>query len=300
MSTQGFLVPLSDSNSPSERFFLPPKVGDVVNVGKKHFYLGEQINHGSFAAVFECFDEWNNPLVAKVLLPNAQTYEQVREKWEREFQALFTVRHPCITFIHEAFEWRDTFYIIVERCTCSLRDLISVPNFNGNVWFPELARDLLQALAFIHPLGQVHKDVHPGNILLHSPYDAQGRFSAAKFKLADFGISRLEDQINPATTLIYQSAKPPEFFLPQVFGQPCRRADIYQAALCMLYLLRGEISRFTPAEILAGIPRQMAERLEHPCAPAIARALRRHVADRTACATEFWEDLLFYKSDLNC
>jgi serine/threonine-protein kinase len=254
--------------------------------------LGREINRGSFGIVFDCFDEWDNPLVAKVLVPNDQTYEQVREKWEREFFALLGLRHPCVTFVHEAFEWRDTFYIIIEKCAFSLADLISVPNFYGANWVRPIARDLLQALDFIHKFGHVHKDIHPGNILgyttLH-PMDAT--VTEVRFKLADFGISRLEDEIDPLTTLVYQSAKPPEFFYPDIFGQPCRKADVYQAALCLLNVVLGQVRRFTPEEIIAGVPREIAESLPHPCGAALGRSLRRRLEYRTPTARALWDDL---------
>jgi hypothetical protein len=48
---------------------------------------------------------------------------------------------------------------------------------------------------------------------------------------------------------------------------------------------------FTDDEILAGRPRAMAEQLNSPYAPVIAKALRRHVVARTQTAIAMWREI---------
>jgi hypothetical protein len=48
---------------------------------------------------------------------------------------------------------------------------------------------------------------------------------------------------------------------------------------------------FSREEILAGQPRKLALGLEGPLSFALEKALRRHVAHRTASAMELWGDL---------
>ena len=85
---------------------------------------------------------------------------------------------------------------------------------------------------------------------------------------------------------------PPEYLNPNEFGVIGRQVDIYHTGLLLLSLLIGEIPQFSHEQILAGYPRQRAEKISSPYSNAIAKALRRHVADRTQTAIEFWRDIL--------
>ena len=84
---------------------------------------------------------------------------------------------------------------------------------------------------------------------------------------------------------------PPEFLAPEDFGILNWNIDIYHAGLLFLSLLLREVPSFTPSEIVDGLPRQTAEQHSSPFAPAIARALRRHVEHRTPTALDFWRDI---------
>ena len=121
-----------------------PCDGQVIEHDGHQYTLGSQIGEGAFGHVFECADEWDNKLVAKVLVPRNQTYEQVRESWNRELGNLLLLRHPNITYVHAAFEYRHTFYIVVERCDLTLKSFIGYSGIEA--WIPRIARDILHGL----------------------------------------------------------------------------------------------------------------------------------------------------------
>jgi serine/threonine protein kinase len=110
------------------------------------------------------------------------------------------------------------------------------------------------------------------------------------FKIGDLGISNLETDINVFNTILAQWMLPPEYLNPE-FGTIGRTVDIYHAALLLLSLLLGQSPAFTREQILDDTPRKVTEGLSSPFAPAISRALRRHVADRTHSALDFWRDI---------
>ena len=68
------------------KVFKPPALGQAILVDGHHYFIGEPLGSGSFGQVFACQDEWANQLVAKILVPRNQTYDQVRERWLEELK----------------------------------------------------------------------------------------------------------------------------------------------------------------------------------------------------------------------
>lgn len=275
------------------KLFCPPTPGEGISSGRGHYRIGKPIGKGSFGVVYECLDDWGNQLAAKVFLPRQKPYEMIRDNWLQEINNLLTLRHPNVIFIYDAFECRDTFYIITERCFGSVATLLKMPKYNGEQWIRPIARCLLQAIHFLHDNEYVHKDIHAGNVFTSLAKnevfpDAPG---AITFKLGDLGISKLVGDMNMFNTILAQWMLPPEYLKPAEFGTIDRRMDIYHCGLLFLQILSGRELFFTEEQIIAGEPRILAESLPPPYGSAISKALRRHVSNRTQSAAEFWRDL---------
>ena len=142
-----------------------PTVGEVIpSLATGNSYtIGMQIGEGTFGIVYSCKDIWENDLAAKVLKPIG-SYEKVKAAAEAEFIKLLQLRNPYVTFIYDAFEYRDTFYIITERCHSPITDLFALENFDGKLWLMPIARGLLQAVHYLHINNYAHQDIHPGNV----------------------------------------------------------------------------------------------------------------------------------------
>lgn len=278
---------------PVPQTFVPPSAGDVITYRNTQYFIGQQIGQGAFSTVFDCSDEWGNQLAAKVLLPQNRPYEAVREEWLHELQNLQQLRHPNVTFIYQAFEYRNSFYIIVEKCAFTLKNLIEASTRTGEIWLPYVSRDILNGLQHIHDHGYVHKDLHAGNIFVSEQRDPMlpDNEPIWRFKIGDLGISRLEGDIRHFNTILAQWMLPPEFLRPTKFGILGKHVDIYHVGLLLLSLLLNEIPEFTPEDIIAGRPRQLAERLPSKYSTVIARALRRHVSARTPSAIAMWREI---------
>ncbi len=278
---------------PVPRTFVPPKTGEKIECKGINYYIGQQIGQGAFGVVFDCRDEWGNELAAKVLLPRNQRYEVIREEWIHELQKLQLLRHPHVTYIHGAFEHKDTFYIIVEKCFCSLKEFIENPDITGELWLPYVCRDILNGLQFIHDHGFVHKDLHAGNVFVSEQRHPMkpDTNSIFRFKIGDLGISRLEGDISFFNTRLAHWMLPPEFLRPAEFGVLGKHVDIYHVGLLLLGMLLNETPDFTKDEIVAGRPREIAEGLSSRFAGSVARALRRHVSARTPSAIEMWREI---------
>lgn len=253
------------------------------------YFIGEHIGSGSFGDVYECSDEWANALVAKVLKPGAP-FSQVKQQWEREVGNLARLRHPNITYIHDAFIYNNAFYIIVEKCLYSLDRIL--PRVDAT-WVPHIARDILQALAFVHRHGHVHKDVHPGNVFVSLTNDviSSDAGSFLQFKLGDLGIAREEHSIRTTGTILAPWMQPPEAVDPARYGQVSKPTDVYHCALLLLAVLRRSIYQFSQVEILQGRPQELAAQTGTPFAAALNSALQPEVRRRTQTPLEFWREI---------
>lgn len=269
-----------------------PLEGEQIVIRESIYTIGRFIAQGAFGLVYECADQWGNALVAKVLVPTPTQVDMVRAAWHREASNLVSLRHPAITYIYDVFEHKGAFYIIVERCFSDLNALFAAPNYDADSWLPFIARDVLQAVHYIHQAGYVHKDLHPGNIFITWKTDRispTGR-AAASFKIGDLGITREESDMNKHNTILAKWIFPPEALDGQ-FGPMGRSIDVYHIGLVLLSVLLRTTRVFTESEIVSGTPRQIAESLPSRYATSVARALRRHVSARPSIV-ELWHLIL--------
>lgn len=293
---------MSDQAKPPEaqqvelplRNFTPPSPGEVIiSEGTGTPYtIGNYIGEGSFGMVYACSDSWGNDLAAKVLKPNNLPYERIRGDAIAELMKLQALRHPNITYIYEAFEFRDTFYLITERCHQSIGGLMQNAWFQGPLWVRAIARNMLQALHFLHCNQMVHQDVHLGNVLTaYVRSEMNPNDLSLIIKVGDLGLAKLVTEVNAINTLLAHWMLPPEVLEPAEFGKLDNRIDIYHAGLLLLSVYAGRQLQFTKQQILAGEPRRYAESLPPPFNLALSKALRRHAHLRTQTALEFWRDL---------
>lgn len=253
--------------------------------------MGDSIGEGSFGVVYACTDGWGNDLAAKVLKP-IRSYEEIEAAALGEIDRLLLLRHPLITYVYDAFEFRDTFYIITERCYCPISRLFTLDNFDGTVWILPIARCLLQAVQYLHINQYAHQDIHANNVFAAFARDEMNADNpgSINFKLGDLGVSKVFGELDAANTLA-EWIRPPEALDPTEYGPLDHRIDIYHVGLLFLQFAYSRELRFTRDEILSGLPREMALQLPPPLNFALEKALRRHAAFRTASAAELWRDL---------
>ncbi len=274
-----------------------PSPGEVItsSATRNTYTIGNKIGEGNFGVVFSCKDVWENELAVKVMKPVGRTYEQVRASAEGELRRLLELRHPFITYVFDAYEFRNTFYIVTECCFCPISSLFTMKDFNGQAWLLPIARCLLQAIHYLHINNYAHQDIHAANVFAAFIKDemaprAETNPGVLKFKLGDLGVAKLLPEVNAANTRAAWML-PPEVLNPTEFGSLDHRIDIYHAGLLFLQLAYSKELRFTKEEILAGRPREMALALPVPFSFALEKALRRRVQFRTASAMELWRDL---------
>ena len=285
----------NESQTVANPIFTQPIFGEeITSTDTNNTYrIGSLLGSGSFGDVYECTDSWDNELAVKVLKPLG-TYEEIREKAIEESQKLKLLRHPNVTFVYDAFEYRHTFYIVFERCWQSINELMKNSNFDGGLWLKAIARQLLQAVHFLHCNKYVHQDIHGGNVFIAAyKSDMSPKDTVFTFMLGDLGITKMVADMDAENTILAEWIRAPESINIAEFGPMDHRMDIYHCGLLFLQIVKGQQLSFTIEEILDGAPRKMALELGHPYSEALEKALRRHVEFRTATALEFWQDLKY-------
>lgn len=229
---------------------------------------------GGMAHIWAARNEQNRfarTIVLKVIRSEFASDEEYRRMLVDEATAAAAIHHPNVCEVFELGSHRSALFIAMEWVAGdSLSGVLKQCNPKG-LPLPLAARIIANAASGLHaaheatgpdglPLGIVHRDVSPQNILLSV---------SGQVKVSDFGIAKARDQLHAKTRTGNIKGKfayiPPE----QVKGAPVdRRADVY-ALGAVLYvtatgarpfgsgaqsalskIIRGDFPK--PSEILPG------------------------------------------------
>jgi serine/threonine protein kinase len=213
--------------------------------------LGHVIGEGGMGVVYRGWLYYNpagrfantppHPVAVKLLHPELQGRRRARKMFLREAATLARLKHPNIVHFFGLSEQTGQLALVLELVHGEpLSDLIarvrSESRKSPNVPCLPLAQawhyfaQLLGALAGIHALGILHRDVKSSNVLVRGDGVA---------KITDFGIAQVPAEDARETggaqpgTGAYMS---PE----QVLGKPLDpRSDLYSAAIVLFEMLTG-------------------------------------------------------------
>jgi tRNA A-37 threonylcarbamoyl transferase component Bud32 len=201
------------------------------------YVMEREIGVGGAARVFSAWDVKHDRHVAiKVLRPELGA-SVTAERFNREVKLLSQLRHPNIlTLIDSGEADGSLFYVMPYVEGQSLRDMINQgPAPLGDA--VRLLRDLVDALAYAHRKGLVHRDVKPENVLVDDRHAL----------VTDFGIARAvagDPDGGRRLTLAGRTLGSPNYMAPeQVAGNPDAdaRGDIYAFGVVAYELLAGRL-----------------------------------------------------------
>jgi serine/threonine-protein kinase len=192
------------------------------------------LGKGAMGVVYKAIDPYIERAVAiktvrKDLL-DADLADQFMARFKNEARAAGRLHHPNIIAIYEYGEDDTVAYIAMEYVDgMGLREYL---NRSARFELPQIGAimsQLLQALAFAHAQGVVHRDVKPANMIL-TP--------AGTVKVADFGIARIDATTLTMTGMVMGT---PTYMAPeQCRGLPSdHRADLFSAGVVLYELLTG-------------------------------------------------------------
>lgn len=155
----------------------------------------------------------------------------------------------------------------------------------------DIASRIAGALAHAHGLGVLHRDIKPGNILVHPPTHT--------VKLADFGLARLGDVFRSRTGLITGT---PAYMSPEQLSESPldARSDLYSLGVVIFQLLAtrlpheaasmGELLRRLATEPAPDV-REFRPETPAPLATLVARLLQTSPPARPASAKALQAEL---------
>ncbi|MBX3271821.1 MAG: serine/threonine protein kinase [Sandaracinaceae bacterium] len=263
------------------------------------FVLLERIGLGGMGEIFSAEEDGTGRRVAiKRLLPQCAKDPVFIGMFLDEARLAERLRHPNVCEVYEhGLEGRH-YYLVMEHIDgVSLRELLDARRGRG-LPFPLAARILAEAasgLDYAHrfagedgaPLGVVHRDVSPANIMIARD---------GRVKLVDFGLAKARTQImktQPGLVKGKFGYLAPE----QLGGKIDWRTDLFALGLCAFEAVSGRqlfdqataaetvqaIQRFRGPPPVAGIPEGMSRLL--------ARVLSVQPAERHPSAAAFRADL---------
>lgn len=268
------------------------------------------LGRGAFGAVYSArHTGTNQPVALKMLAldidgPDGKVHE---ERFYREARTTAQLRHHNTVRVFDVGQTEEgPLFLAMELLQGPSLAQYLRREFDAGRKFSEphaidLAIATLKSLSEAHRAGLVHRDIKPGNIVLHRSPDDE-----TIVKLLDFGIAR---SVGSNLTQTGQSLGTPAYMSPeQARGEVLDgRSDQYAMGVLIYLLVTGRLP-FSSDDVMALLfmhvnnptpdPRQFDDvTLSEAFVDALLKSLAKSRDDRFADAKEMWQALAAIRSD---
>ena len=215
-------------------------VGKVLGT----YRLESLIGKGGMSAVFLAQQlQLERYVAVKVLLPDVMMdnslYEEFLIRFQREASLVAGLEHHNITPIYDYGKQEGIAYLVMPYVAGgTLRDVLArrgaLPLQEAFAYIEQAAA----ALDYAHAHGVIHRDLKPGNFLLHPD---------GRLVLADFGIARMMQRNGKASLVTLTGTGTilgtPDYMAPEMIrgGQVDNRTDIYELGIVLFQMLSGTV-----------------------------------------------------------
>ncbi|KAF9087109.1 p21 protein (Cdc42 Rac)-activated kinase [Mortierella sp. GBA35] len=197
-----------------------------------------KIAEGESGFLFSATETSTGQLVAIKMV--AKTVTAKMKTIRNELELMKSSHHDNIVAFVDCHLTPSELWMVMERMDISLADVIAINPYKGQrhpdqgllqeCHMARVAKDILEAISYLHEQNRIHRDIRSDNILL----DSQGRV-----KLADFGhsvqLTREQPRRNSVVGTPYWMA--PEVIQGWNYGT---RVDVWSLGIVMREMLEGE------------------------------------------------------------
>ena len=190
---------------------------------KDRYRLQRLLGRGGMASVWLATDEvLERPVAVKVLADTIASDPEFLARFRREARIAAGLSHPNLIGVYDYADGAERPYLVMEYV--SGETLAERMSRGAEIDCERLAEELLGALAHIHAVGIVHRDVKPQNVLIAPEGDA---------RLIDFGIALPADAT--ALTRTGHLLGTARFIAPEVMegGPATERSDLYSCGVLL-------------------------------------------------------------------
>jgi WD40 repeat protein/serine/threonine protein kinase len=201
------------------------------------YQIREKLGSGGFGTVFRAYDpRLDRDVALKILHPEAFGSLLAVERFQREARAMARLHHPHIVPVYDAVQSGPHHFI----ASALIRGRTLASSIPDGGLAPRravrLAIQLVEALAYAHKEGVLHRDVKPSNILI-DVHDT--------LYLMDFGLAGRTEAGGARVTKLGSLLGTPAYMAPEQARGDWERvgpaADLYSVGVVLYEMLTGRL-----------------------------------------------------------
>jgi len=260
------------------------------------------MGQGGMGAVYRAWDtRLSIPVALKEMIPQPglapSMLAQLRQQFQQEATVLARLDHPHLVNVTDFFEEAGNAYLVMkfiegENLARSIEQRGALPETQVLEW----ADQLLDALAYCHTQGVIHRDIKPQNVIIRPDGQAV---------LVDFGLVKLWDPSAPQTRTVMRGMGTPEYAPPEQYdvgaGHTDQRSDIYSLGATLYHALTGHAPPTATRRIASREafqpPRTLNQHISPVTETAILRAMELTISDRFSTAQDMALSLQMRRPD---
>lgn len=190
---------------------------------------------GSFGKVYKGRRLYCGQIVAIKFIPTGGRSAAELAALRQEIEILRTLRHENIVLMLDYFETESEICVVTEFAQGELFDILEDDRSLPEEVVRSIARQLVQALHYLHSHRVLHRDMKPQNVLLGA---------GSRVMLCDFGFARAMSQ---HTTVLTSIKGTPLYMSPELVQElPYdHRADLWSLGIILFELFVGQPPFYT-------------------------------------------------------